>query len=181
MVCELSLAACIPVYCLVVSVLSPGQISLHLLCMEIKFILIPNHFMLYLSLFQLFLLHHAVSSPSWMKPRSCWNGASPVTWAGAKTLSTTSSVRSACPSGECALGVMTMWIFRRATWAWPSAEWLSATSKLTHSTASRFKQSMGFPTRARIRLSSPLWTSPPIRLVGKVQPHGYLSGINTEV
>lgn len=123
-----------------------------------------NHILL--PLFQLFPLLHVMSSQVWMKPPSFWNGVIHGTWVAAKTSSTMSSARSACPSGECAHGVMIMWTSRHATSALPSAAWLFATYKLTHSTALRFKRSMVFPTRAHIHLSSRQWTSPQIRLVG---------------
>lgn len=162
MICKLCFAIRISVYCLYVSVLSPRQIYLHLLCMEIKFILIPNLFSSshprFTSLLQLFPLHHAVSSPVWTKPRLCWNGASRGTWVAVTISSTTSSVKSACRSGECAHGVTTMLTSRHATWAWPSVVWLSVTFKPTHSTALRSRRSMVFPTRAPIHLSSLLWT-----------------------
>lgn len=160
----------ISAYCQYVSVLSPRQISLHLLCMEIKFTLIPNLFSSshprFTSLLQLFLRHHAMSSPVWTKPRSCWSGATHVTWVAVTTSSTTSSVRSACLSGECAQGVMTTLTSHHVTLAWPSAAWLSVTYKPTRSTASRSRLSMVFPTRAPIHLSSLQSTSPQIRLVG---------------
>lgn len=107
-----------------------------------------------------------MSSQVWMKPPLFWNGVIHGTWVAAKTSSTMSSARSACPSGECAHGVMIMLTSRHATSALPSAAWLFATYKLTHSTALRFKRSMVFPTRAHIHLSSRQWTSPQIRLVG---------------
>lgn len=169
MICKLYFAIWISVYCQYVSVLLPRQISLHLLCMEIKFLLIPNLFSSshprFTSLLQLFLLHHAVSSQVWTKPRSCWNGVIHGTWVAVKTSSTMWSVRSACLRGECAHGATTTLTSRHATSAWPSAAWLCGTYKLTHSTASRFKRSMVFPTRAHIHLSSLQWTSPQIRLV----------------
>lgn len=138
--------------------------------MQITFLHIPNLFSSshphLTSLFQPFPLPHAMSSQVWMKPPSFWNGVIHGTWVVVKTSSTMSSVRSACLSGECAHGVMTMLISRHATSAWPSAAWLCVTYKLTHSTASRFKRSTVFPTRAHIHLSSRQWTSPQIRLVG---------------
>lgn len=138
--------------------------------MEIKFALIPNLFASshphFTSLLQLFPQHHAVSSPVLTKPRLYWNGVTLVTWVAGKTSSTTSSVRSACLSGECARGVTTTWTSHRATWAWPSAALPSVTYKPTPSTASRSRRSMVFLTRAPTRLSSPRWTSPQIRLVG---------------
>ncbi len=44
MICKLCFAVWISFYCQYVSELSPRQISLHLLCTEIKFFLIPNLF-----------------------------------------------------------------------------------------------------------------------------------------
>lgn len=137
--------------------------------MEIKFILIPNLFSSShpcFTLLQLYPQHHAVSSPVWMKHRLCWNGVSHVTWAAAKTSSTTLSVRSVFLSGECARGVTTTWKSRLGTWVWPSGAWQSVTYKPTHSTALKSRRSTVFPTRAPIHLSSLLWTSPQIRLVG---------------
>lgn len=117
-------------------------------------------------LLQPFRLPHAASSPASTKPRSCWSGASLVTWAAAMMSSTTSFVRSASPTGECVRAATTTWTSHRATWDWPSGVWRSGTCKPTHSTASRSRRSTAFPTRAPIRPSSPPWTSPQIRPVG---------------
>lgn len=114
---------------------------------------------------QLFPPRHAMSSQVWTKPRSYWNGVSHATWAAAKTSSTTSSARSASPSGGCARGATTTSTFRRATSDWPSVASLCATCKRTRSTALRFRRSMAFQTRARTRRSSRQWTSPQTKQV----------------
>lgn len=168
-VCITICKQCVFVHCQFVSVLSPRQISLHLLCMEIKFVLIPNLFCSSLPRFTLsqpFPPRRAASSPAWTKHRSCWNGAIRGTWADGKTSSTTWYARSVFLSGERARGVMTTWKSHRGTWAWPNGAWRSAICKPTRSTALKSRRSTAFPTRAPIHLNSLRWTSPQIRPVG---------------
>lgn len=156
------------VYCQYVSEVSPRQFFTCIV-FEIKFFLIPNLFspshQNFDFPFQRFHLHHVTSSLLSTKPPWCWNGASLAIWADVKTSFTTSSARSASPSEECALGVMTTSIFRRVTWASRSAGWRSATCRPTLSTALRSKQSTGFPTRAHIHLKSLQLILPQIKQV----------------
>lgn len=108
-----------------------------------------------------------MSSQLLTKPHWSWNGVSHETWVGVMMSSTTSSARSVCLSAECAHAVTTMLTSRHATLGWPSAAWQCATCKLTRSTALRSRRSTVFPARARIHLSSPQWTSPQIKPVGR--------------
>lgn len=144
--------------------------------MPIKRIWIEMNWHCFLPLFFFFFLppqpsplRHAASSPTSMRPPWSWSGASRATLAVEVTSSTTSSARSACLNVACARAATTTWTSRRATWAWRSVVWRSATCRHTPSTALRSRPSTACRIRARTLRSSPPSTSPLTRLVGKTE------------